>query len=67
MSRPKLSPHPRDAHGDRIHVGDIVCALNGKWERRVNAIGEGDHIAGCIMVQGAIAWESARHFVKVQP
>ena len=68
----KAPANPRDAYGDRIFVGDIVRNYQpghppSLWHRKVTAIGDRNnpHLRGTIMVEGAIAWHSARNFEKV--
>jgi hypothetical protein len=70
----KAPAHPRDAYGERIYVGDTVRAYRPRetpstYLRRVTSLGDpnNEHLRGTLLLEGAIAWESARHFEKVQP
>lgn len=58
-----------DVDGKPLQVGDTVQKV--EWgakaiHRLVQAIGSEQRLAGYVMVQGSIAWESSRNYRKVQ-
>ncbi len=57
-----------DVNGDRLRAGDYVRKLEfgaKALQRKVIAIGDGEHIAGLIRTELSIAWEHPRNFEKV--
>lgn len=59
----------KDIKGNSLRVGDTVRKVEfgpKAIHRLIMAIGEGEHIAGLIMVTGSIAWEAPRNFEKVR-
>ena len=66
--KPRSVRVPHDIDGNPLHVSDTVQKV--EWgvkaiHRLVKAVGEGEHITGCIMVTSSIAWESPRNYRKV--
>lgn len=65
-------PQALDADGQPLRVGDAVISNDtwSTWRRKVEAVADDDlnerlgRFGNCIRLQGSIAWENARHFVK---
>lgn len=67
--KPRSVRVPHDVDGTPLSVGDLVQKV--EWgphaiRRRVEAIGDGEHISGMIKVGLSIAWEGPRQYRKVR-